>query len=70
MSDEPKDGFGLGKEQRFLAKRLGKSIGPSPRGLTWLGFMGKLFSRETGFLPAHASSLTAACRYGQRKAGG
>jgi hypothetical protein len=24
MSDEPKDGFGLNKEQRLLAKRLGK----------------------------------------------
>ena len=24
MSDEPKDGFGLDKEQRLLAKRLGK----------------------------------------------
>jgi hypothetical protein len=24
MNDEPKDGFGLDKEQRLLAKRLGK----------------------------------------------
>jgi hypothetical protein len=24
MSDEPKDGFGLDKQQRLLAKRLGK----------------------------------------------
>ena len=24
MSEEPKDGFGLNKEQRLLAKRLGK----------------------------------------------
>jgi hypothetical protein len=24
MSDEPKDGFGLNKQERLLAKRLGK----------------------------------------------
>ena len=27
MNDEPKDGFGLDKEQRLLAKRLGQEEG-------------------------------------------